>query len=128
MPLPTLRPSKGDSYNESEAMAAGGVEAEVVRLRGQLELSFAKELRLMRWHGLADGTDVLELGCGPGWSTAALAEALPSARITCVERSAAFVARARALLGPAASRARVVRGSAEATGLPPASFDFVTAR
>ena len=39
----------------------------------------------MRGHGLRDGAALLELGCGPGWSTLKFAEALPASRITCVE-------------------------------------------
>eukprot|EP00966_Prymnesium_polylepis_P084312 1951604-Prymnesium_polylepis.1 len=65
------------SYNESELLG-GDVDGEVARLGRQVDATFAKELRHMRWYGVADGMRLLELGCGPGWSTLRFAEALPS--------------------------------------------------
>ncbi|MCZ9347820.1 methyltransferase domain-containing protein [Streptomyces sp. TRM76130] len=54
---------------------------------------------------------VLDLGCGTGASTAALAAALPAARITGVDVSAGMLRRARAKTWP--SRVRFVHAPAE---------------
>ena len=45
---------------------------------------------------VADGAEVLDLGCGPGNSTAVLAERLPGAHVTGGDISAEMLARARA--------------------------------
>ena len=126
------------------------------------------QLRHMRGHGLRDGAALLELGCGPGWSTLKFAQALPQARVTCVEVDERMVRRPHALapcspigarprarphprarprpraaptlaLAPPQVRAArellaghervtVRHGLAQRTGLPSASFDFVTMR
>lgn len=128
---PWARPSaaaSAASYNASEI--SGDVAAEVARLRDQLDLFFAKELRHMRWYGLADGQRVCEIGCGPGHSTARFAAALPASTVRCVESSAAFVEHARAALRTAgvADRARVELGAAPDTGWPAGSCDVVSMR
>ena len=114
----------------------------------------------MRGHGLRDGAALLELGCGPGWSTLKFAQALPQARLTCVEVDEGMVRRPHALapcspIGPRPrarphprarpalappqvraarallaghERVTVRHGLAQRTGLPCASFDFVTMR
>tara|TARA_B100000513_G_scaffold111839_3_gene48737 strand:- start:15 stop:389 length:375 start_codon:yes stop_codon:yes gene_type:complete len=70
-------------------------QAEVERLRRQVDVSFSKELQQLRAvAGLADGARLLELGCGPGWSTLRFVAALPSSHVTCVELDAKFVERA----------------------------------
>ncbi|KAL3926812.1 MAG: hypothetical protein SGPRY_003125 [Prymnesium sp.] len=76
------------------------------------------------------GMRLLEFGCGPGWTTIKLANALPSSRITCVEKSARFVVLARAKLKAAGltPRTSIVHADANATGLDDGSFDFVTFR
>ena len=50
-------------------------------------------------------TSVVDLGCGPGNSTAALLSTFPGARITGVDASADMLAKARATL-PSGSDAR----------------------
>ena len=117
------------SYNATEVL--GDRRAEIARLRAQIRLSFDKELRFMQWYGLADGARVVEFGCGPGWSTAKFAAALPSSDVTCVEIDAGFVAAAKEQLGALAQpggRVHVLHGSATHSGLPAGSADFVTAR
>ncbi|MDT8912371.1 class I SAM-dependent methyltransferase [Amycolatopsis sp. PS_44_ISF1] len=51
--------------------------------------------------GAADGSRVLDAGCGTGASTAALLSALPHARITAIDASAEMLARARRKKWPA---------------------------
>jgi len=75
--------------------------------------------------------DILDIGCSVGMSTFALQEAFPQARMTGVDLSPYFLAIARYR-----SQERVVAGkapitwhhaAAEATGLPDASVDLVSA-
>lgn len=74
--------------------------------------------------GLADGQDILELGCGWGSLTLWMAERHPGARITAVSNSTPqrlhieAQCRARGL-----SNVRVVTCDANALDLPPAAFD-----
>ncbi|KAL1512041.1 hypothetical protein AB1Y20_005315 [Prymnesium parvum] len=125
-----VQPSGAHSYNETELLS-GDVEAEMRRLKLQVDLTFRKEERLMRWYGLTDGMAVLELGCGPGWTTLRFAEALPASSITCVEKSPRFVAEARRKLdaaGVSSARVTFVHAVAEESGLPDASYDMATFR
>ena len=67
------------SYNATEVR--GDRRAEIARLRAQIRLSFDKELRFMKWYGLADGARVVEFGCGPGGAAAEFAAALPASGV-----------------------------------------------
>jgi len=51
---------------------------------------------LVRFAGVADGDDVLDVGCGTGSLTAAVAAAAPSGRVVGVDPSAPFIEVARA--------------------------------
>ena len=121
--------SASSSYNASEI--AGSSAAESRRLLAQMRLTWEKELRLFRWHGLADGMRVCEFGCGPGWSTLRLARALPASSVVCAEPSPPFVDAARSLLqgaGVPPSRARVELGALPAVGWASGTCDFAIAR
>ena len=113
------------SYDPSAE--AGGFEKETQRLEAQALVSWARELRLLRFLGLTDGMRVLDIGCGPGHVTAALARALPAARITAVDHD-------RDLLAIAANAPGVpghvdfVEADADTIPVPANSFDFVIAR
>jgi SAM-dependent methyltransferase len=79
-----------------------------------------RELRLL---GDVAGLDVLELGCGGAqWS---IALARRGARCTGLDLSEAQLAFARAKVDEAGVAVRLVHASADATGLPDASFDLV---
>ena len=67
------------------------------RLKAQVDMAFGCELPVLRRLGLRDGMNVLVVGCGPGHYAAALLAALPSLRITCVEREPSFVRQGRKL-------------------------------
>src|SRR5215468_1466714 len=58
-----------------------GFDAEVARLRRQVELSWAVEHRRLLALGVSDGQRVLEPGCGAGFVTERLAACLPCSRI-----------------------------------------------
>ncbi len=77
---------------------------------------------LARRCGLAEGADVVDVGCGTGLSSRPLIER--GARVTGVEPDEAMLARAEATLG---DHARFVRGRAEELPLPDASADLVVA-
>ncbi|MGW7280173.1 methyltransferase domain-containing protein [Streptomyces sp. NPDC054844] len=86
--------------------------------------------RSARRLGLADGgagRRVLDLGCGTGASTAALAAAFPAAQIVGVDASAGMLDRARAKRWP--SRVRFAHAPAEELhrGAVPGPFDAVLA-
>jgi len=68
---------------------------------------------------------VLDLGCGPGHTTAMLAEAFPSALVVGIDTSPAFVAEA-ATAGP--GRCRFAVGDVTRTPLPCAPADVVYGR
>ncbi len=74
----------------------------------------------------ADGSTVLEAGCGTGAQTVALARRSPGAHITAVDISATSLAEARARV-EAAGYCRVTFRQADLLRLPfaPASFDHV---
>ncbi len=62
-----------------------GVEAEIDRLKAQVEMSWEKEFRNLKWLGLSNGMKILEVGCGPGFVTEKLAEGLPQSNISALD-------------------------------------------
>ena len=106
-----------------------GLEAELRRLRFQALLSWSQEARILQGLGLAPGMRVLELGSGPGFITAELAALVPAGEVLALEIDPELQARARAYLAAeGVTNWRPVRANAMATGLAPASVDFVYAR
>jgi cyclopropane-fatty-acyl-phospholipid synthase len=95
--------------------------------RGDETLDQAEELMLALYGEraqLADGQDILELGCGWGSLTLWMAERFPQARITAVSNSAtqrAHIERACAVRG--LSNVRVVTCDVNRLELPQAAFD-----
>lgn len=76
--------------------------------------------------GVAPGWRCLDLGCGPGFLTLALAEAVgPDGAVTGLDYDAGFIAAATAM---APSNVTFVTADAYATLLPADSFDFVHTR
>lgn len=76
---------------------------------------------LVRFAAVAERDSVLDVGSGTGALAFALAEAIPSARVTGVDPSAAYVRSAQAkTLG---DRVRFLRGDAQALELPSATYD-----
>ncbi|MGG6297933.1 methyltransferase domain-containing protein [Leptolyngbya sp. AN02str] len=72
--------------------------------------------------------DVLDLACSVGMSTAALQEAFPQANVTGLDLSPYFLAIAKYRAQAQAQKPiHWVHAAAEATGLPSASFDLVSA-
>ncbi len=112
--------------------AFGDTTAASERL-GALASVFAPTSRaLLRSLAVGTGLDgpvspglVLDLGCGPGHTTAMLAEAFPSALVVGVDTSSAFVAEATA---EAPDRCRFVVGDVTRTPLPSAPADLIYGR
>ena len=72
--------------------------------------------------GVSGAVSVLDAGCGPGADTLTLAEALPEAQITAVDKTEPFVQQARDRLKRLGPRVRVMQGSmAELEG----KFDLI---
>lgn len=118
------RPS---TYNIQNAVL--GVEPEIERLKIQALMGWDKEFRNLKWYGLEDGMNILELGSGPGFYTEQLASNLPCSRITSLEIDNLLLTRARqTLAGVSESRLQFVQASVYETGLPDQTFDFAIAR
>jgi ubiquinone/menaquinone biosynthesis C-methylase UbiE len=114
------------SYRIGEAQF-GNVSLELERLRIQAEVLWTQERRVLPQHGLRDGANVLEVGCGPGFVTRLLLESFPRVSVTGLDADATMLAHARDQVGDS-DRVRIVEASATATGLPDAAFDIVLAR
>ncbi len=71
--------------------------------------------------------NILDLGCGVGMSTFALAEIYPQAQVTGVDLSPYFLAVARYKSQQEQQNVSWIHAPAENTGLPDSSFDFVSA-
>jgi SAM-dependent methyltransferase len=104
---------------------------EAARLEALAE-SAPNELRTgLALCSLPEAPRVLEIGCGTGVLTAALAQALPQARITAVDLNEALLAEAHARLGAEAERGGRVRFErADAAALPyrDRAFDLAACR
>ncbi len=74
-----------------------------------------------------NATDVLDLGCGPGYVTSALARELPSARIVALDRDHELSRLAKELVAPA-GHVHVTTAAAAAIPFPNKRFGLVIAR
>lgn len=115
------------TYNIQHASL--GIESEMNRLKNQAHMGWNKEFRNLKWYGLEDGMDVLELGSGPGYFTEQLVKNLPQAQITALEIDKMLITNAEQMLSDIPeSRLRFVEASVYETGLPDNAFDFAVAR
>ncbi len=119
--------SPGRSYDPDRL--GGGFQAELERLRAQVEMSWGVERRRLAALGVEDGQRLMELGCGPGFVTERLASWLPRGMIVGVDPDPRMLAAASRAVGEAASgRVAFVRAIAAATGLKSDSFDGAISR
>lgn len=115
------------TYNVSHSNI--GVEAEIDRLKAQVEMSWEKEFRNLKWLGLSDGMKVLEVGCGPGFITEKLVERLPQSNISALDIDNNLLATAKQRLNKATNtNIEFIHASVYDTGLPEHEYDFVIAR
>lgn len=115
------------SYRVSSFSA--NMRAEIRRLDGQVDLFWRSERELLVRHGLRDGMDCLDCGCGPGRLIELLKDAFPTLRCTGLEMDPILVAAATGKLRERGfADCRVIEGTAESPGLPERSLDFITMR
>lgn len=98
-------------------------EREAVRLEDQ-----ARTLEELLHHDTAfpDGTTVLEIGCGTGAQTEALARRSPGARITAIDLSDASLAEAgRRIAAAGLDHVQLMRADLRATPFSPGAFDHL---
>ena len=62
-----------------------GFNNEVDRLKAQVQLGWEKEFRTLKWLGLKDGMNILDVGGGPGFYCEKLLENLPNSRVTILD-------------------------------------------
>ena len=102
------------SYNVSTHHR--NLDSELRRLQFQVELTWKKEARTLQWLGLRDGMAVLELGSGPGFSTAKLLMLLPTSPITTVEIDPVMIQQMRQHVSlSSAERITIIEASAAHT-------------
>lgn len=108
---------------------SGNLEAEVNRLKAQVDLFWEKELKRYKEFGLEDGMSVIELGCGPGFVIEKLMAEFPRVNITGMEIDPFLVRYAGDYLQTNNfNRCQILDGSIMDTGLPENSFDFAVTR
>jgi len=107
----------------------GGFDAELKRLRAQVDMSWKVERRRLAALGVMDGHRLLELGCGPGFVTERLASAFPHATIVAIDTDQKMLdAAARNTTNVDANRVEFVRADVTATGLEADFFDGAISR
>lgn len=103
----------------------GTHDAELVRLGVQHKLWSASAFAIWERAGIAAGKTVLDLGCGPGYTSFDLAELVTAkGKVIAIDESVRFIEHVKAkqkLLGNSIIDARV--GDVQRLDLPPASVD-----
>ncbi len=115
------------SYNFDQ-FSRGDQRAELARLQRQATLLIDRELHMLRSVGLAPGMQTLEIGCGPGFLTGAIADVIAPTLATGLDLSAELLEVGRTMVQPQHPNLRLVEGSAYHTGLADQAFDFVYSR
>jgi SAM-dependent methyltransferase len=105
-------------------------ERELYRYRMMAEAARAAETELWELAGIAPGATIADVGCGPGAMFPALVDAVgPEGSVVGVDAEPTTVNHAQALVDASGwPNVTVQVGTADATGLPPASFDAVMMR
>lgn len=103
---------------------------EIERLRAQVTMGWQQEFLKYQRFGLQDGMKILDLGCGPGFVTANLLAALPSATVTALDPDADLLGYARALMVERrlVDQVTFVQAHVPDLPLPDDSVDFAVAR
>jgi len=116
--------------SQSDQYVLGYRQAEQQRLLQQAQQLAHESSSLFDRIGVGPGARVVEIGCGPHGCLELLSERVgPSGSVVGVERSADAVALARSMVAERdLENVDVLERDARATGLPRASFDFVTSR
>lgn len=105
------------------------VEAEISRLKAQVELFWDKEFKHYIEFGLSDGMLIAELGSGPGFVTEKILGILPNTKITAIEIDPFLADYARKYLSQKKLiQVEVLQKSIMQTGLAENFFDFAVIR
>ncbi|MFJ5774234.1 class I SAM-dependent methyltransferase [Streptomyces sp. NPDC093094] len=104
-------------------------EPEIARYRMMAEAAERREHGLWRAAGAVPGARIADVGCGPGAVSVRLAGLVgPDGEVWAVDRDEKALTVASALAARAGAPVRTAAASADATGLPPGSFDLVMLR
>ena len=123
----TMNRSEEGSYHVASFSA--NTQAEIRRLDAQVDLFWPTESDLIFRYGLKDGMDYLDCGTGPGRLLERLKDHFPSLKCTGLEMDPILVEAANLKVkNRGFADCRVIQGTAEETGLPDNSFDFITMR
>lgn len=102
--------------------------AEIQRLHQQANVMLGRELRLLRTLGLAPQHHFLEVGCGPGFLTGAVATLIPQGQAVGLDLSSEMMTVARTIVAPEHPNLGFEQGSAYELPFADDSFDFVYSR
>ena len=122
----------GSSQDEKDTPASSydadryvGAAPELERLRTQALAAWPVEARWLGAHGLSDGMQLLDVGCGPGFVSEQLAALNPAGQTVGLEPDPRLADLAESLFAPCPGLA-LHRGSLERNHLPEDSFDFAS--
>jgi ubiquinone/menaquinone biosynthesis C-methylase UbiE len=111
------------------ATIATNIDKEIARLGAQVELFWDTEVKHYVESGLRDGMHLVELGCGPGFTTGKLLDAFPGLTVTAIDIDPLLLVVARDRLADAhPGRIEFQVGTIEDTLLPADTFDFALSR
>ncbi|NLL29847.1 MAG: class I SAM-dependent methyltransferase [Clostridiales bacterium] len=107
-----------------------GFKTEISRLKKQAYLGYKKEIRMLKMLGLKDNSEILEVGCGPGFYTKILLNSFPNSEITAADIDENFLKYADKRLDYKVygDRVALVKDDVTKSALPDDYFDFVIAR
>ncbi|ASW42760.1 class I SAM-dependent methyltransferase [Clostridium isatidis] len=106
-----------------------GFKTEIERLKRQAFLGHKKEIRMLKMLGLKDNSNILEVGCGPGFYTKILLRAFPNSEITASDKDENFLKYAVEKFDDNyIERLAFVNDDITNSSLPDEYFDFVIAR
>lgn len=119
----------GEQGSYHVSTIAASTEIEINRLKAQVDLFWAKELKHYKEFGLSDGMRIVELGNGPGFMIEKLLQEFPQSTITGVEIDPMLVSYAREKFASTQyQRCEIKEGSIMATNLHEDTFDFAITR
>ena len=105
-----------------------GIEEEILRLEKQAKLGWEKEFRTLRWMGLNDNMNILDIGGGPGFFSELLLENLPNIKITIVDIDEQMMKFGKESLSNYNDRIQFVKSSITDIKLDNDKYDFAICR
>ena len=105
-----------------------GLNVEVDRLQMQANLGFEKEFRTLKWLGLKDNMQILDVGAGPGYYAELLLNSLPKCKITLLEVNTELIEISKKKLSKYGDRVEFVNESIFKNTLKESKYDFVISR